>query len=445
MKKIIYLAFLPALLGNAEMRSVSESTMELILSEGQLHELMQDVKAYTGNTLILKGEATAFDLTALRNLPPAVVSLDMSGLKIKGVKLMKDSWFGQQSFDDNEIPSYMLLGTDVENIKLPEGIKKIGDGAFSSTPVREVKGGAVSWMGKGIFHGCRNLESVDFSESRMSVIPERTFSGCVSLKNISLPTNVIYIGSRAFEGTAIEKADFPKVNDIGEYAFANARHLEEVSFAKGCRIGEGAFFGTGSLSSISVNPGETAALSFAGANIEGKIEIAGESVGEGAYAGSKASEILFTGETKNVGAKAFYSMSGLKEVNMTCSQSVPDADENSFEGTDVERVVLMVRKGEAEKWQQAPVWQRFIIMEDESGINDVEADNGNVEISRSGNMILISADCDITEVSIYSTDGMLLSTSSPGREYAEITFPAEKDVVIVRAVAGGSVKIGKIM
>ena len=438
MKKIfiLLLSSLSALYGSA---------LEVTLTEGSLHDRMPMICGSTDNTLVLKGEATAYDLTALRNLPSTISSIDMSGLTIKAVTLSKEDWFGTKKFENNEIPAYMLLGTGVKSIVLPPGLKKIGDGAFSSTPLKTFKGGAISWLGKGIFHNCRQLESVDLSESKMSVIPERTFSGCVSLSEFSLPGALIYIGPHAFEGTGIKRADFPKVNEIGAYAFANASRLEEASYATGCRMGEGAFFGTGSLAHVIGEPGETGDLYAVNSGNRGRIMIRSRRIGEGAYAGSQAEEMRFIGEVAEVGARAFYSMPNLKEVNMSACTVVPAAHESSFDGTAVEKVVLYVKKGESGLWQNAPVWQHFIIIEDESSVDEISIPEADIAITNERGRIRIVAAEPITEVSVYSIDGMLLATSAPGCESVEIDFPDASDVAIVRAAAGESLKITKLM
>ena len=103
------------------------------------------------------------------------------------------------------------------------------------------------------------LESVTFEEG-FTEVPAYLF-GLSSLKNLTIPDSVQYIGEKAFYGTSLTEIEFQKdshISEIGQYAFAYNTALTHVKFnssAEGysCVIDEGAFFWCNALNFVEVN------------------------------------------------------------------------------------------------------------------------------------------------------------------------------------------------
>jgi|GEM_PF-1980252 len=103
------------------------------------------------------------------------------------------------------------------------------------------------------------LESVTFEEG-LTEVPAYLF-GLSSLKNLTIPDSVQYIGEKAFYGTNLTEVEFQKdsrISEIGLYAFAYNTALTHVKFnssAEGysCVIDEGAFFWCNALNFVEVN------------------------------------------------------------------------------------------------------------------------------------------------------------------------------------------------
>lgn len=75
-----------------------------------------------------------------------------------------------------EIPNFFISGMDIESIKIPEGIEKIG--AFA-------------------FYKCRKLKNVNLPNT-LEVIATAAFEKCFSLEEITLPESVQILGNDVF-------------------------------------------------------------------------------------------------------------------------------------------------------------------------------------------------------------------------------------------------------
>lgn len=90
---------------------------------------------------------------------------------------------------------------NIEQLKLPRGIRRIGTNAFkdSNLLTEIILNGEVTEIADGAFMDCKWLQSVKNAASLKS-IGKKAFSGCIRLKEISgLQAKLEYIGERAFE------------------------------------------------------------------------------------------------------------------------------------------------------------------------------------------------------------------------------------------------------
>ena len=80
----------------------------------------------------------------------------------------------------------------MEYPKIPSGVTKIADGAFSGSSIRTITlGKNISYLGQEAFQDCVNLTSIKFSEkSRIQILHHRTFENCRFLKKLELPDSV---------------------------------------------------------------------------------------------------------------------------------------------------------------------------------------------------------------------------------------------------------------
>lgn len=112
---------------------------------------------------------------------------------------------GTHAFDESRTQTN---GSCIVNLKISEGITKIGDFAF----VR-----------------CANLENIELPESLIS-LGEQTFLECTKLKKINIPSKIVQLGYSGFmfQGTGFEEFTIPKnVTSISTATFRSCKNLKK--------------------------------------------------------------------------------------------------------------------------------------------------------------------------------------------------------------------------
>ena len=113
---------------------------------------------------------------------------------------------------------------------VPKGIRSIGSFAFSgrSELLEVVLPDSVMTIDEGAFEYCRNLENIRLPE-HLERIGADAFAS-TGLKEIQLPETLRYIGAEAFDFTELSEVSIPEATEeIGEYAFS-ARDLRRITF-----------------------------------------------------------------------------------------------------------------------------------------------------------------------------------------------------------------------
>ena len=122
---------------------------------------------------------------------------------------------------------------ELETVNIPTALKILGDEAFANTAISVIPDlNNLESIGKGVFMGCENLTSVNYT---LDKVYDNMFNGCSSLNEItwgegnSNRDNVTFIGEGAFAGTAFTEFYYPKnVYNINDYAFQNCSSLETL-------------------------------------------------------------------------------------------------------------------------------------------------------------------------------------------------------------------------
>lgn len=127
-------------------------------------------------------------------------------------------------------------------IVLPNTIEIIGDYAFYENPFLEevIFSESITEIGVSAFSKGQNLQSVDLSDTKITIVKDNAFSNISQLKEVKLPVTVITIGKSAFaECQSLQSVQgMANVKTIKEYAFSNCYHLSSVDFAEGLEIVE---------------------------------------------------------------------------------------------------------------------------------------------------------------------------------------------------------------
>lgn len=130
---------------------------------------------------------------------------------------------GQHAFSGCKLlKTIKLCHSDNENIDLGDDIVKIGKGTFencdSITSVVLPKN--LSYMGPLCFFSCKSLKSVIMDCDGIDFIMPYTFGNCEKLESLTLSINV---------------------NKLWSFAFINCRGLTEIRFIGDVNIGESSF------------------------------------------------------------------------------------------------------------------------------------------------------------------------------------------------------------
>ena len=151
--------------------------------------------------------------------------------------------------------------SSLASIAIPNSVTSIGYGAFfrcSSIATITIPNSVTS-IGKSAFEDCSSLTSITIPNSVTS-IGNYAFESCSSLTSIIIPNSVTYIGDYAFRDcSSLTSVIIPNsVKYIEDYAFRDCSSLTSVTIGNSVTsIGEEAFSYCSSLSSIVVKTGNT--------------------------------------------------------------------------------------------------------------------------------------------------------------------------------------------
>lgn len=145
----------------------------------------------------------------------------------------------------------------ISSITIPEGVTRIGKGAFCRCfTLRSIAlSESILEIGESAFAECINLSSVILSES-LKRIGACAFENCTDLSNILLPNSLICIGDYSFRGSGLKKITIPEsVEKIGASAFRCCYNLSEiVVLGKNTAIDAYAFRGPSEVSCLRKAP-----------------------------------------------------------------------------------------------------------------------------------------------------------------------------------------------
>lgn len=227
------------------------------------------------------------------------------------------------------IESSAFANCSIMNLYIGDGVTEIGENAFLDCDdmTNVTIGKSLTSVGRNAFSGCDSLMivhatdlktwcEIDFADNRNPVsgradlyfngekitelkIPEGTtrigansFYGCDSLTSVEIPNSVEDIGGYAFSGCPIETATIPTTAAPALPRGA----LKTVVVTGGDSIAANAFFGCGSLTSITI-PDSV------------------RSIGEKAFYGcEKLTSITIPDSVTSIGANAFSSCSSLESM-----------------------------------------------------------------------------------------------------------------------------------
>ncbi len=206
--------------------------------------------------------------------------------------------------------------TSLEEVKFEEGskLKRVNTFAFKDcTALKSISLPlSVELLGDRVFYGCTSLEEVDFSGDGIKSCGSLIFEKCTNLKRAVVPACMTSVSAKEFKDCALlENVSFGNgVTTIEDNAFCDKKLVGEMTFPSSLKkIGSRAFYGN-ALSAISFpeNVESIGAYAFYDNELSGSLELphAVTSIEEYAFYGNNFSDIRFPENVKTIGAYAFY-------------------------------------------------------------------------------------------------------------------------------------------
>ncbi len=152
------------------------------------------------------------------------------------------------------IDDWAFHGTPLRQVKIPDNVVKIGEGAFADcfSLQKIVLGDGVRDIGYSAFAYNYNLAEVVFGKN-LEKIDERAFYDNFRLTKINLPNGVKSLGDSAFDGCKnLRKCILSEsLQSLGDSAFYDCENLKECYLPSSLeKIGDYVFGGCGRLESI---------------------------------------------------------------------------------------------------------------------------------------------------------------------------------------------------
>jgi len=317
----------------------------------------------------------------------------------------------------------------IEAFTVPEGITRIGDGAFWTSSLSSISIPAsvtelgesafaecqsltsftlpatVTTMGEDLLYACVSLKSVTLPEG-LTTIPPGFVDGCTLLTELHVPSSVTTIGEFAMaECTALTTTNIPEgVTELGRFAYAYCVALTELPVPESVTtLGNGVFYQSG-LTEASLPEAVTV---IPDGTFQCCAQLKEFTVGDNVTAIEKDAfywcfgleKITFGASVATIGDKAFFGDESIKEV--VCRNPVP-ATGASFTDAVYANALLIVPDGALEAYKAAPGWKEFFNSQTVS-VNSLPA--SELGYSLSGGVLTINAEAP---VQLFDAAGRLL-------------------------------------
>ena len=122
--------------------------------------------------------------------------------------------------------------TGASNVKIPSTVEYFNHAFNGNNYIRKAFiPKSVKYI-EQVFQNCTNLEEVVFEEvSQLTTIGSSTFSGCIGITSVDIPSSVTQIGGSAFSASGLTEIAIPSgVTQIGSSVFSNCKNLTNVNF-----------------------------------------------------------------------------------------------------------------------------------------------------------------------------------------------------------------------
>lgn len=252
---------------------------------------------YDNGKYNVEGENTTYNRAAFANCK-----------KITGLKFEKDSkvtWIGDHAFRFctnlktienipsvlNDIQGWCFEGTALESVDLSNtNVTIMKDGVFyNNTSLTSIQlPNKLENFWDNAFYGCKALNNIVMPSTVVGIY-NNVFEGCTSLSNVKLNEVCTTLGHHVFKNCPLAEVTFPNsLNSIGEYAFESTKlNTVDLSNTQITSLPNGSFYNCEQLSDV-------------------KLPKALTNIGDRAFCNSTIASITFPPSLEKIGAWAFY-------------------------------------------------------------------------------------------------------------------------------------------
>ncbi len=288
---------------------------------------------------------------------------------------------------------------NLSNLTFSKGSSSNGYIAYYANKVYNITNGSIE--GDYIFDKLNNVNTLLFylgNETELTLpadykgegyaIGENVFKDNKTITSIEIPNSVTSIGEKAFYNckglTSITIGS--SVTSIGEWAFAWCSGVTSITIPNSVTsIGEGAFSGCSGLTSITIPNSVTSIESYAFEYCSGLTSItipnSVTSIEDQAFSGCENIETLYISNAiESIGENAFAGCKKIKEIKIGLEKPIR-GNANIFADTVYDNATLYIPNGTKSLYDKREPWNLFfdIAETDFTGIDDIEAENGNVK------------------------------------------------------------------
>lgn len=250
---------------------------------------------FGNNTQISENQGSVFYKTALKTF---VVSSGNNYYKVSGNYLLNKA---------GDTIVFAAVAPDYASLTIPNGIKTIGQGAFSGVNITELTiPSSVKLISDYAFANCETLEKLILVSASSLEIGKHAFNYCKGL---------------------IEIEGLDKVKSVGDYAFANSG-VQDLTLGSDSTYGEGAFFQS-KLVSITIGRNSSFGLgAFQNCSYLEKVFMPAEGgvhFGEACFANDSELHVIDLSKVDNtIENQTFYGCSRLQNANLAQVEYIGD-------------------------------------------------------------------------------------------------------------------------
>lgn len=252
---------------------------------------------YDNGKYNVEGENTTYNRAAFANCKT-----------IKGLRFANGSgvtWIGDHAFRFctnlktienipsvlNDIQGWCFEGTALESVDLSNtNVTIMKDGVFyNNTSLTSIQlPNKLENFWDNAFYGCKALNNIVIPSTVVGIY-NNVFEGCTSLSNVKLNDGCTTLGHHVFKNCPLAEVTFPNtLNSIGEYAFENTKlNTVDLSNTQITSLPNGSFYDCEQLSDV-------------------KLPKALTNIGDRAFYNSTIASITFPPSLEKIGAWAFY-------------------------------------------------------------------------------------------------------------------------------------------